>query len=51
MATPEPIVNDYLATELRAKHPQWQRDGIVIAENTASFAAKGQRPDIIICDD
>ncbi|WP_298189575.1 hypothetical protein [Novosphingobium sp.] len=51
MATPEPIVNDYLAHELRSKHPEWLRDGIVIAENTASFASKGQRPDIIVCDD
>lgn len=51
MATPEPIVNDHLATELKTKHIQWQRDGVVTAENTASFVAKGQRPDIIVCDD
>ena len=51
MATTEPIVNDYLAAALRTKHPGWVKDGVVVAENTAAFATKGQRPDIIVCDD
>ncbi len=51
MATTEPIVNDYLATALRKLHPSWDKDGVVVAENTAAFLTKGQRPDIIVCDD
>jgi hypothetical protein len=51
MPTPEPIANEYLAAALRAKHPSWQKHGKVVAENTAAFHAKGQRPDIIVCED
>ena len=51
MATTEPIVNEYLAAALREKHIAWLKDGVVVAENTAAFLTKGQRPDIIVCDD
>lgn len=51
MATTEPIVNEYLAAAFRQKHPAWMKTGAVVAENTAAFATKGHRPDIIVCDD
>ncbi len=51
MATPEPIINEYLANALRRRHPHWAVPGIIAAESTSAFSAKGLRPDIIVCDD